>query len=132
MSSKLLAMFQKVSQLRKSISLTQDELANRLSINRGTYANYERGHRQPDFETLQKIVDYFDVTSDYLLGRTDKPKLINYNFNTDKNTDMNQQEFEAWLNDTRFSKLYKESNESDEERRDMLLALWGVINTQKK
>lgn len=58
--------------LRKSKRLTQDELASRLGVNRGTYANYERGHRQPDFETLVKIADYFDVTTDYLLGRNEK------------------------------------------------------------
>lgn len=63
-------MFNKrLQQLRKSVKLTQDELANRLSINRGTYANYERGHRQPDFDTLIKIADYFDVSTDFLLGR---------------------------------------------------------------
>lgn len=61
----------KLQSLRKSKKMTQDELANRLSINRGTYANYERGHRQPDFETLIKIADYFDVTTDYLLGRNE-------------------------------------------------------------
>ncbi|PKH09821.1 helix-turn-helix domain-containing protein [Planomicrobium sp. MB-3u-38] len=73
-------MFNKrLQQLRKSINLTQNELANRLSINRGTYANYERGHRQPDYDTLQRIADYFDVSTDYLLGRTDNPKFIDYN-----------------------------------------------------
>ncbi|RLJ90165.1 helix-turn-helix domain-containing protein [Planococcus citreus] len=61
----------KLQSLRKSKKMTQDELANRLSINRGTYANYERGHRQPDFETLIKIADYFEVTTDYLLGRNE-------------------------------------------------------------
>ncbi|KAA0956673.1 helix-turn-helix domain-containing protein [Planococcus sp. ANT_H30] len=66
-------MFSKtLQQLRKSKKLTQDELANRLNINRGTYANYERGHRQPDFDTLIKIADYFDVSTDYLLGRDTK------------------------------------------------------------
>jgi transcriptional regulator with XRE-family HTH domain len=35
---------------------------------------YEQGKREPDYATLEKIANYFDVTTDYLLGRTDNPK----------------------------------------------------------
>lgn len=116
-------MFSKrLQQLRKSHKLTQDELATRLNINRGTYANYERGHRQPDFETLQKIADYFDVTTDYLLGRDD---------NTQKSSDDNS-EFEAWLNDPRIAKMYSEFKESSEERREALLAAWEYLKSLDK
>lgn len=64
--------------LRKQKGLTQDEVAKLLKINRGTYANYERGHRQPDYDTLLLIADFYDVDLNYLLGRdfkqvTDKP-----------------------------------------------------------
>jgi len=60
--------------LRKTLNLTQSELANKLGITRGTYAHYEIGKREPDYETLQKIADFFEVSTDYLLGRTDNPK----------------------------------------------------------
>lgn len=58
--------------LRKSKGVNQYELAERLGFSRGKLANYEQGGRQPDYETLQQIADYFEVTTDYLLGRTDK------------------------------------------------------------
>ncbi|WP_144498705.1 helix-turn-helix domain-containing protein [Bacillus pumilus] len=54
-------------QLRKNKKLTQEQMAEKIGIHRGTYANYERGHRQPDYDTLLKIADFFDVTTDYLL-----------------------------------------------------------------
>ncbi|MER3120759.1 helix-turn-helix transcriptional regulator [Bacillus altitudinis] len=40
-------------------------------MHRATYANYERGYRQPDYDTLIKIADFFEVTTDYLLRGED-------------------------------------------------------------
>ncbi|AUJ59212.1 MULTISPECIES: helix-turn-helix domain-containing protein [Bacillus amyloliquefaciens group] len=54
-------------QLRKGKKLTQEQMAEKVGVHRGTYANYERGHRQPDYETLVKIADFFEVSIDYLL-----------------------------------------------------------------
>ena len=56
--------------LRKEIGLNQTELAKRLGVGRTTYAMYEQGRRSPDFDTLSEIADYFDVTTDFLLGRS--------------------------------------------------------------
>jgi len=42
-----------------------------LGITRPAYTAYEMGKRQPDYETLIKLADYFNVTVDYLLGRTE-------------------------------------------------------------
>ena len=62
--------------LRTSFGLTQEELANRLKVSRSTIGMYESGAREPDYETLEAIADYFNVDIDYLLGRTDKTTLI--------------------------------------------------------
>ncbi len=55
--------------LRISNGLTQIETAERLGISRSTIGMYETGAREPDFETLEKIADFFHVNTDYLLGR---------------------------------------------------------------
>ncbi|MGM0806478.1 MAG: helix-turn-helix domain-containing protein [Bacillota bacterium] len=60
---------ERLSNLRKNKGLSQYELADRLGFSRGKLANYEQGSRQPDYDTLQKIADYFEVSTDYLLGR---------------------------------------------------------------
>ena len=57
--------------LRDGKDLKQKELAEILGISRSTLASYEQGRREPDFDTLQKIADYFNVSTDYLLGRTE-------------------------------------------------------------
>ena len=62
--------------LRLSCGLTQVEMAEKLGISRSTIGMYETGAREPDFETLEKIADFFNVDIDYLLGRTDKTTLL--------------------------------------------------------
>lgn len=56
--------------LREDKDLTQQEVAEALNITRTAIANYEAGTREPDLATLIKIADYFDITLDYLLCRT--------------------------------------------------------------
>lgn len=62
----------RLKSLRISNNRTQKELAIDLGLTRGTYTHYELGKRQPDYETLSKIAEYYDVSIDYLLGRTDE------------------------------------------------------------
>lgn len=57
--------------LRTDKELSQQKLANELSVNQRTVSNWEKGIRRPDFEILVSIADFFDVTTDFLLGRTD-------------------------------------------------------------
>lgn len=63
--------------LRKSNNLTQEDLAKALKVSRSTIGMYESGSREPDYEMLETIADYFNVDIDYLIGRTLKTtKLI--------------------------------------------------------
>lgn len=59
----------KLKKIRKEKNITQTEMANYLKISLGTYSNYENGLTQPPFKTLIQIADYFNVSTDYLLGR---------------------------------------------------------------
>lgn len=63
----------RIAELRNSRQLTQQQLADILKLTRGRLNNYEQGIREPDFSTLQTLADFFGVTVDYLLGRTDEP-----------------------------------------------------------
>jgi HTH-type transcriptional regulator, competence development regulator len=64
---------ERIAKLRKEHKLSQYDLAERLGYSRGKLSNYEQGSRQPDYDTLKKIADFFEVSVDYLLGRTDNP-----------------------------------------------------------
>jgi len=65
---------ERLTQLRKQNKMTQEQIAKRLGIHRGTYSNYEANKRDPDYEMLKKIADLFGVTTDYLLGRVDSSR----------------------------------------------------------
>lgn len=57
--------------LRKQKSMTQLELADRVGVNKQTISQYERGVRRPDFDTLNLLCDFFNVSTDYILGNVD-------------------------------------------------------------
>ena len=63
---------------RKNKKITQEKLAEKLGIKRPTYAKYETGENQPDLTMLNKLADFFGVSTDYLLGRTDEEDHISY------------------------------------------------------
>lgn len=56
--------------LRKLHKVTQESLAQAINTTRSCISNYEHGTRQPDGETIRLIADYFEVSVDYLLGRS--------------------------------------------------------------
>ena len=60
-----------IEKLRRERKLTQSDLARALSVSVGTVSNYENGVHYPDPEMIMKLMDFFDVSADYLLGRTD-------------------------------------------------------------
>lgn len=76
-----MAQFDKILKLlRSEKNMSQLELADALGISKSAINMYERGERQPKFEILEQIADYFNVDMDYLLGRTSKTtKVINPN-----------------------------------------------------
>ena len=61
----------RVKQLREERQLTQTELGKILNISKQSISSYENGGSFPPQDMLEKLIEYFEVTSDYLLGRTD-------------------------------------------------------------
>lgn len=70
-------------ELRIKNGYTQDSLADTLGLSRSTISMYENGNREPDFETLEKIADLFNVDMDFLLGRSRKTTVISSEEKTD-------------------------------------------------
>jgi transcriptional regulator with XRE-family HTH domain len=58
-------------ELRAKRGLRQEEVSNYLHITRTSYSMYETGKRQMNYETLCMLADFYDVSTDYLLGRQD-------------------------------------------------------------
>ncbi len=65
--------FERVKELRKKGGLNQQALADLLGVGQRTYSRYERGENDMSPETLIILADYYGVSVDYILGRTDEP-----------------------------------------------------------
>ncbi len=68
---------QKIKKLRNKKGLLQKELADKLNLSQQTISLYESEKREPDYATLKKIADFFDVSTDYLLGRASAKEFSN-------------------------------------------------------
>lgn len=65
-----------LKELRKQRNITQLKLAIDLNMNQNTISRYETGEREAGYRELIIIADYFDVSIDYLLGRSNNPKFL--------------------------------------------------------
>lgn len=66
----------RLKELRKNFGISQLKLAMDLNMNQNSISRYENGDREADYATLIKLADYFNVSIDYLLERTDIPDFL--------------------------------------------------------
>ena len=66
--------FQRLEDLRVDHDKSQIEIAAYLNMNRNVYWRYEKGVREIPVWAVIKLADYYHVSTDYLLGRTDRPE----------------------------------------------------------
>ncbi|OFD09127.1 hypothetical protein BTGOE7_14050 [Bacillus thuringiensis] len=104
----------KLHSLRKERKLRQEDMAKHLGIARTTYAMYEQGNREPDYTTLQKLADFFNVSVDYLLGRTDK--------GTDEKVNS-----DVFLKDPELNLWFKDIENASPAKREELKRFWRFI-----
>lgn len=65
----------RLKELRKQKHISQIKLAMDLSVSQNTISRYEQGEREAGYDMLVRIADYFNVSVDYLLERTDNPEI---------------------------------------------------------
>ncbi|MGG1792422.1 helix-turn-helix transcriptional regulator [Bacillus mycoides] len=105
-------------ELRKKEKITQKELALTLKLSESTIGMYERNERQPDYNTLDSIANYFGVSTDFLLGRANN----NYKKNSSKDI-LGDPELELW---------FKDIKEASPEKREELQRFWEFIIQNEK
>ena len=65
-------MYERIRNLREDKDLRQEDLANMLNCTQACYSHYESGKRDIPTDVLQKLADFYEVSIDYLLGRTNQ------------------------------------------------------------
>ena len=120
---------ERLKQLRVKRNLTQDEfgLIFEPPLAQSTIGTYERGVRQPSLENLVVISNYFDVSTDYLLGITDEITTV------DTYKEENPKELRDFLNKNKVLFNGSELNEEEKQRMiDILTGLFWNSFTNKK
>lgn len=64
---------ERLRKLRQDMGVTQEQLADDLSVAKSTIGMWENQKREPDLKMLEKIADFFKTSVDYLIGRVDEP-----------------------------------------------------------
>ena len=67
-------MYERIRGLREDRDLKQEDIARVLNCTQACYSNYENGKRDIPTEVLQSLADFYNVSTDYLLGRTNEKK----------------------------------------------------------
>lgn len=114
----------RIISLREKRGWTQRELANRININASVMNRIESNDRPVKDIELLTLASVLDVSTDYLLGRTNTPTL------TPQEND--EQEFQAFINDPELSVWYKDLPQSDEEDLRKLRTIWEIIKNENK
>ena len=65
----------RIKELRKSRHISQLKMAMDLNMTQNTLSRYETGDREPGINQLIRIADFFHVSMDYLIGRSDDPTM---------------------------------------------------------
>ncbi len=67
---------ERIRNLREDRDLTQTDIADYLHTSQTVYSRYERNERSLPIEMLYELCEFYKVSADYILGRTDNPKVI--------------------------------------------------------
>lgn len=109
----------RLAELRQEFGLTQRQLAEKFNISAGNICDYEKGRIEPSIGRLIEFADFFDVSVDYLIGRSDDMGNISVN------VELSSIEAEV------LSSLKKLSNEEQQRVLGYVNALTGLGATRK-
>ncbi|WP_458419735.1 helix-turn-helix domain-containing protein [Bacillus pumilus] len=107
----------RLKELRKLNKKTQDDLANLLGISRQGYSRYEKNETQPDFDSLKKLSNFFNVSIDYLL--------------TGKEFDGSNEEMWKELLNPKTQLFFKDLKDAPDDKIEELIQFWEFIKNKK-
>lgn len=123
---------ERLKELRKKKHLTQEQLGKAFYLNKSSISRYENDTQIPENELLQSIADYFDVSLDYLMGRT---SIVNTHSNIVAPTKKEQKNHDTFMEDAKALFMNGELDEDDKEKifKDISDLFWESkkINKEK-
>ncbi len=98
---------ERLKQLREQKGLTQEDLGKRLKLTKANISKYESNKLEPNLETINYLAGFFDVTTDYLLGRTHN--------RTEVLSELSEQELEVIFRTRKVTFLGEDLDDEDKE-----------------
>lgn len=120
---------ERIRQLREAKNLSQLELASRIGINNSVLSRIESGRRPMADSEINSFADFFDVSGNYILGRTDNKGSSGNNNEQDKKE---QAEFEAFINNPEHGIFFKDYLSAPEERREEMREIFKILQESEK
>jgi transcriptional regulator with XRE-family HTH domain len=119
---------ERLRELRKEMNLTQEELANKLNLTKANISKYETGRIEPNIETINFLAKFFNVSVDYLLGRTDvrSPHSDSENELTEEEKEL----LEKIKSDPELSILFHDLKSAPKKKIKQLLKTWEFVQEQ--
>lgn len=115
-----MSLVEKIKMLCSEKKITMSELERKTDLGNGTVSRWDT--RTPGVDKLQKVADYFDVSTDYLLGRTEKRRYYDLTEKDEKDLSKELEEMIEDLKNTGALAFSKETAEIDKETRELLIA----------
>lgn len=119
----------RIKQLREEKSLSQIELANRIGINNSVLSRIESGRRPVADSEINSFADFFDVSGDYILGRTNSKGSSQ---DSGKSEKKEQAEFEAFINNPEHGIFFRDYLAAPEERREEMREIFKILQEKEK
>lgn len=112
----------RLKSLRENRGIAQKFVAEKIGIKNNTLSGYENGTREPDAETLGKLADFYEVTTDYLLGRTNNPSFS-------QNTEAYVNDLDLGLSVQEISEKYNLKYQGQELNKEDVEKIMNVVKT---
>lgn len=125
---------ERLSELCKSKNVMKKTVAEMLGVTYRTVNNYENGQREPTIEQLRKLADFFEVSMDYLTGRSNDPTPLSMASGTPWRSPEQDEEaaFQTWAKENLVGAFfYDYDSDSDQMKKEMMNALREVWKRER-
>ncbi|TRZ35922.1 XRE family transcriptional regulator [Niallia circulans] len=122
---------ERLKALRKSANISQQILGDAMNVTKVSISGYENGNRKPDTETLQNLADYFNVSTDYLLGRSAVMETASQ-YGSDIHLEIPAEDYSILVALQRYPDLHQELKKNPDKVAGQLFRFWSFLQEERK